>query len=163
MLGSRAELQALQNTASLTWRECLIQSGRRMRIEVVLDEPDVFYVWIDLIDQEADNLSVILHRALCGHLDMPPPRAGFYHHKQIARAFAFIFIIDALRLGWLNRDGRVDIGIQDDRFLIQADRWVLWIIGLLIQIQYLFHSGDKLASYRGQAPVFMLPWLEIIF
>src|SRR5271165_5413988 len=156
MLGSIVELHALQNTAGLTRRERLIQSGRRMGIEIVLDEPDVFDVWIDLINQEADDLGVLPHSALGGHLDMPPPSQWFHHHKQIARAFALIFIIDALRLAWLNWNRRANVSMQDDRFLIQADRWLLWIIGLLIEIQHIVRSGDKHAAHRGQAPVFML-------
>lgn len=62
------------------------------------------------------DFGVILHGTLRSHLNVPPPDQRFHHHEQIARTFAFIFVIDALRLAGLNRNRRVNIGMQHDRF-----------------------------------------------
>jgi hypothetical protein len=74
------------------------------------------------------------------------PASGFNHHEQIARAFAFVLIIHALGLPWLNGNRRVDIGVQHHRLLIQADSGILRVILLLIEVQHVFHGGYTFPS-----------------
>lgn len=134
-----------------------------MRVQIVLHQADVLNVRIDLIDEPAHDFGIVLHRALRGHFHMPPACQWFDHHEQIARPFAFVLVIGALWMPRLHRDGRLDISMQHHRFLIQAHGRVVWIILLLVEIQYVFHGGDKLASHAGQTPVFMLPGFEVVF
>src|ERR1700741_999256 len=62
MLRSGMELQPLENTTSFTRRKGLIQGSGGVRLEIVLDQANVFRLWIDLIDQPAHDFGVILHR-----------------------------------------------------------------------------------------------------
>jgi hypothetical protein len=78
---------------------------------------------------------------------MPPACQWFHHDEEIARAFPFVLVIHPLRLTRFNEDGRVDIGMQQHWFFIQADRWVLRVIRFLIEVKHIFHGSDKLASH----------------
>jgi hypothetical protein len=91
------------------------------------------------------------------------PGSWLHQHKQVARATAFVLVIDALRLSWLNRNGRVDIGMQRHWFLIQTDGGVVRIILLLVEVQQVFHGRDTLTSNGGKVPVLMRPAFQFIF
>jgi hypothetical protein len=136
------ELHPLQNAARFRRRKGFVEGGRRVRVQVVLDEPDIFGVRIDLIHQPAHDFGVVLHGTLLGHLDMPPACLWFDHDEQVARATAFVLIIHALGLTWLDRKGRLDVGMQHHRFLIQADRRILRVILLFMlpRLEFVFLS-----------------------
>ena len=74
MFGSVVELQALENAARFRRWEGFVERGRRVGVQVILDEPNVLGVRINLIHEPAHHLGVILHGALLGHFHVPPAR-----------------------------------------------------------------------------------------
>lgn len=49
------------------------------------------------------------------------PCQWLHHYEHIARATELVLVIDALQFPRLGMNGRMDIGVQHDRFLVQAD------------------------------------------
>src|ERR1700688_3339146 len=74
-----------------------------------------------------------------GHFNMAPAFQGCEQHEQIRRSVAFVFIIitrDTPRFRW---DRRAGFGDQLLRRLIQTYQGALWIVGLVINLQHIFH------------------------
>jgi hypothetical protein len=128
------ELHPLQNAACFRWRKGFVEGGRGVGVQIILHQANVLGVRIDLIDEPAHDFGVVLHGALGSHLDVPAARKWLHQHKQVACAFAFVLVIHALGLAWLDGNRRLYIGMQHHRFLIQADRRVLWVILLLVEV-----------------------------
>jgi hypothetical protein len=80
---------------------------------------------IHLVVELTYDLGIVLHVVMLGHFHMPPANERFYHHEQIASAFAFVFVICAFWLRWPYSDGRQEIDMQNNRLLIQAESRVL--------------------------------------
>jgi hypothetical protein len=62
-------------------------------------------------------------------------RLGLDRAEYVGRATAFIFVVSS---GFPPRNGGrkgTHIGMQRDRFLVQADDRLLWIVGLFIGLQ----------------------------
>src|SRR6202158_6013598 len=74
-----------------------------------------------------------------GHFNMAPAFQGCEQHEQIRRSVAFVFIIitrDTPRFRW---DRHAGFGDQLLRRLIQTYQGALWIVGLVINLQHIFH------------------------
>ncbi len=68
--------------------------------------------------------------------------------------------------GWRTRaHGQRHHNVADEltRALIEADHRRNRVIWLFIQIEYLFHTGEKLAVYLCKTPLVFLPRLEVVF
>src|SRR5712692_7923815 len=92
-----------------------------------------------------------------------PQRGKEKEEKHITGAVAFVLIIVARHL---SRSGRQRLtGLPNQLFtgFIAIDLGALRIIGLGIQIQHVFHGGDKLPTHLGQTPLLVLPGLECVF
>src|SRR5258706_3283533 len=144
-------------------RKGFVERRRGVRVQVILHQADVLGLRVDLIDEPAHHLGVVVHGALRSHLDVPPAGQWLNQHEQVARATAFVLVIHALRLAWLNRNRRLHISMPHHRLFIQADGRILRVILLLVQVEHIFHGRYELASDCGQAPVFMLPGFEFVF
>ena len=101
--------------------------------------------------------------ALLCHMHVPLAGLRFNKEKEIARAVAFIFVIKALRLPWLCRQGLSGLFAQLLVGLIKVDLGTCGIIRLRVDVQHVLHSGDKLAVHFWNAPLLLQPRLEVAF
>ena len=80
---------------------------------------------------------------------------GLEHHKQIAKAIADILIII---LGHLSRlEGAGFPGFPDELpiRLVKAHYRTFFVIGELVDLQYIFHPFHIFGGRRGYAPLFL--------
>jgi hypothetical protein len=53
--------------------------------------------------------------------------------------------------------------VEDDRLLVEADERLLRIGRLSIEVEDLFDRCDERGPHAGEAPVLVLPGLEVVF
>ena len=83
-----------------------------------------------------------------------PPGLRLHDAEYVRRAAPFVFVV---LLGWFprfHRDGRPDVGMQRDWFLIQAEDRLGGVVGLLVHGQHVFHFLDVRLVQLGDAPHF---------
>ena len=109
------------------------------------------------------RLGKVWHGAVFGDGNVPPTRQWLAEQEDVACPVALVLIVETLRpprFGWYWRPL-----LPDQLFagFIKADRRALGVIGLLIQVQHIFHTGDKVGTYLRDAPLLFLPGLEFVF
>jgi hypothetical protein len=86
------------DAASFSWLEALIQAGRMMDIQVIDDENDPFGLWIDLIDQIAQDFSAVKFGPPFPYPHAPEFRQWFHCHEKRTGAMPLILVIFPLGL-----------------------------------------------------------------
>src|SRR5918993_1592039 len=163
MLGRVVKLQLPQDSPRLFWRERLIQRCRRVGVQVVEHHPHPLCLRVCFIYKPLHLSREVLHRSLLTHLDVSPPSLRLTHHKQVAHSSSLIFVIEALDFSGTGRDRMPSLSNQLFARLIKADRGTLLIIIFSVQIENIFHAGDKLGVYFAYAPLLFQPRLEFVF
>src|SRR5262245_44064979 len=131
-----------------------------MGIEIVQHNPNHDGFWVTFVHQPLHRVGKVELGPLLRHLHMPPAGLGFHEEKKIARAVALVFVIIALRsprLGWQRLSGLFNELLGR---LIKVDLGPRRIIGLRVDLQDIFHSGDERGPDLWDAPLFLQPWLE---
>ena len=77
--------------------------------------------------------------AALGHFNMAPAFQGCEQHEQIGRSIAFVLIVITREPPGFEGDRHACFGEQLLRRLIQAYQGALWIVGLVINLQLIFH------------------------
>ena len=83
-----------------------------------------------------------------------PAALRLHDAEYIRRAATFILVVLLGYLTRLGRDRRSHVGMQRDRFLIQAKDGLGGIVGLLVDGQHVFHLLDVRLVQLGDAPHF---------
>src|SRR6266581_3217109 len=163
VFGRVVELHPLQNPPGLCWFKGFIQGSGRMGVQVILHDAHILGVRIHRIDQPLDAVSVVDLGAVLGHLHMAPACQRFDKEKQIGCPQPLILVINPLWLSWLQRLWRPHIRLRCHELFVEADGWIVWVVLLFVEVQHIFHRGDKLGSYGWDAPLLVLPGLEFVF
>src|SRR5271157_4617166 len=71
-----------------------------------------------------------------------PARLRLYRAENIGCTTALVFVIPPRFPSRCSGRGWPDVGMQRDRLLIQAHHRLLWIAGLFVRLQYIFHLRD---------------------
>jgi hypothetical protein len=124
-------------------------------------------VCIEVVHNQVDcvGIGVLFHDVLycacelragtvgCGGSEVSP---GFrlYGAKDIRRPAPFILVVSLGYLPWLGRDRRSHVGMQRNRFLIQANNGLGGIVGFLVDGQHVFHLLDVRLVQLSDAPHF---------
>src|SRR5262245_21714664 len=88
---------ALEEAMRFARRKGFIQSGRRMRIEIVDHHANYFRLRIIAVHELLHTLGEVLFGTPLGDLDMPPPSTRLEEHKEVAGPVALVLIVVALR------------------------------------------------------------------
>src|SRR5262245_54939254 len=88
------ELELIQNPPSFRGRECLIQARSVVRVQVVLDQPDLLGTGIIDVYQLPHACGIVPSGAPFRHLDMTPAPQRFAHHELVADAFPLVLIVE---------------------------------------------------------------------
>src|SRR6266581_6809893 len=163
VFGRVVELHPLQNPPGLCWFKGFIQGSGRMGVQVILHDAHILGVRIHRIDQPLDAVSVVNLGTVLGHLHMAPASQRFDKEKQIGCPQPLILVINPLWLSWLQRLWRPHIRLRCHELFVEADGWIVWVVLLFVEVQHIFHRGDKLGSYGWDAPLLVLPRLEFVF
>src|SRR5436190_23362266 len=92
------------------------------------------------------------------------PSSGAEHHEQIGDAIAFVFVIVTRLASWLRRDGRACLDDQLLRGLVETHERTLRIVWPLIDLQHVFHAGDKGRAGVGRNhPLLLAARFENVF
>src|SRR5208283_449067 len=110
-----------------------------MRVQIVLDQDDLFGVGKMYVGQVLERLRVIDGGVMVGDLDVTPTFQRREHHEYIGHAVALVFVIVSSRLSWLGRDRRARLGDQLFGRFIQANQGTLGIARPLVGFQHVFH------------------------
>src|SRR5215510_1293572 len=134
-----------------------------MRIEIVKYDANYGGFGVAFVHQPLHGMGKVYLGALLCHLHVPLAGLRFHKEKEIARAVAFIFVIKALRLPWLCRQGLSGFFDQLLARLIKIDFGACGIIRLRVGVQHVLHRGDKRTAHFWDAPLFLQPRLAVAF
>ena len=134
-----------------------------MGVEIVQHHTNHLGFGVADVHQPLHCLGKVHLGTLLGHMYVPLAALRFNKEKEIARAVACIFVIKALRLPWLCRQGLLGLLDQLLARLINVDFGTLGILRLRVDVQHVFHRGDKLGAHCRDAPLLLEPGLEVLF
>src|SRR5688500_2153258 len=99
-------VEFLYNSARFLWSKSLVKSSGFMSIQVVAYQHDLIGLRKMHIHHLFEAMSPVHIRLSIGHFHVAPPFEGGKDHKQGAHPVAIVFIIIALGLARLTRQGR---------------------------------------------------------
>jgi hypothetical protein len=143
--------------------EALIQTGRRVGLEVIDHQDKLLGCGIILLDEKAQLLGKFTTCLACRYPHFAPPREGLDPDKEARRPMTGILVVLP---GWLS-------GLLGERafggtmeFLagfIETDLGACGIRGALLDVQDVFHLGHKLRGRLGNTPRLYLPRFDRVF
>jgi hypothetical protein len=83
--------------------------------------------------------------------------------EQIGGAIALVLAVVALQLPRLGLNGLANLADELGRAFVETDHWALPIGFFSIEVEHIFHPGDKLAVDLRDAPHILAPGLELVF
>jgi hypothetical protein len=76
----------------------------------------------------------------------------------------FVLVVPPLDLRGRRGQALPHLGVEHNRFLVEADRRVALVVGHLVEYEHVFHGRNVLAAQLlRETPVPMLPGLEHVF
>src|SRR5215210_1605850 len=163
MLWRRMKLQLLGDAPSLGWLECLIKRGYLVRVEIIQHYSDQLGLWVSLIYQPFHLVSKVYLSPPLGDCYMTPASLRLAHHKQVARAVAFVFIVVALCSPRTSGQLLAFLFNQLLAGFIKVNFRALFVILFGVQIQNIFHASHKLGIDFWDTPLLLQPGLELVF
>ncbi len=101
MLGRVMELQPIQDALGFGRLEDLVQCGRIMGVEVILNQPNPDGVWEVDIDEVAHAVGPVLLGAVFSRLNVAPVVQGAKNMNRFATPLRmFVVVALGLTLGW---------------------------------------------------------------
>jgi hypothetical protein len=144
-------------------REGLIPRSGRMGVQVVQHHPDHLSFRKGLIHQPLHLLGKVVACPPLRYVDVPPSCPGLEKQKHVAGAVPHVFVIHPLGAARFHRQGLPTIRQQLIRPFVHTDHWPLGIIGFGVQVEHIFHPPEELRGDLSDAPLLLLPGLEIVF
>jgi phage baseplate assembly protein W len=155
------ELQLPGQPTGFLRRKGLVQNRWCMGVEVVQHHPNHLRLRKDFIHQPFYLLGQVLPRPPLRHVDFPPAPQGLEDQKQIAAPPPLIFVVHPLWLPRFHRQGLLDIGQQRIRPFVKADDRSSWVVRFGVQVQHILHAPEEVRRDLSDAPLLLLPGLEI--
>src|ERR1700681_4464878 len=150
--------------ARLGRRKGLVERGGLVGAEIILHQHDLRRVGKMRVGQIPERVGIIDGGVTVGHFHVPPAFQRREHHKQIGHAIARVFIIVTRLASGLggNRFARFDDHLL--RGFVEAHDGTLGIAWSLIDLQHVFHVGDKGRAGVGRNdPLLLQMRLENVF
>src|SRR5271169_172905 len=164
VLGRVVPFEALDEPARLSGGEGFVERGGLVGVEIVLHQQDLRRVGKMHVRQIPEHMGIIDGGVVVGHFHMPPPFQRREHHEQIGDAIAFVFVIVTRLASRLRRDRRARLDDQLLRGFVEAHERTLRIVRPLIDLQHVFHIGDKgRAGVRRDHPLLLAMRFENVF
>src|ERR1700691_2901353 len=136
-------LETLGEAASFLGREGGVERGRRMRVQVVLDQYDLFGIRKIHVGQFLERLRVIHGGVMVGDLDFEPALQRGERHEYVGHAVTLVLVVVPDRLPRLGRDRLARLDDQLFRSFVQTNEGAIEITRLLVGFQHVFHRRDK--------------------
>jgi hypothetical protein len=162
-LGRIVELKALGPGKRSRRRQYLIERAGRMRIQIILDQPDAVNSRIMQAQEVLQKVRIIDRSASRPGLHVAKPSVGLERQQDTAGAVALIFIIHAPGLSRLHGERDQDIAQQLTRTLIITEQRRAGVIRAGVLIKDIFQVPEILAGNLPEAPAPIQPGFEGIF
>src|ERR1700722_6923286 len=143
VFGRVMPLETLGEAASFLGREGRVERGRRMRVQVVLDQYDLFGIRKIHVGQFLEHLRVIHGGVMVGDLDFAPALQRGERHEYVGHAVTLVLVVVPDRLPRLGRDRLARLDDQLFRSFVQTNEGAVEITRLLVGFQHVFHRRDK--------------------
>jgi len=156
------KLKALRQGEGFCCTEALVKRAGRMRVEVVLHDPDLLSFWVSG-SQLFHKQCVFLFGPAVKDLRHSPPGLWFNRHQQCARAIFLVSIMLAHGLACFHLKTCHLLANQETWALIEANHWILLIIRQGIKRENLFHARDERGVHRAYAPLLLQMRLQFVF
>src|SRR5262249_42492137 len=163
MLGRMMDLQFARNPSRFTRIEYFVEHAQRMCVQLIHHDPYQIGIRKMDINQVFETMCDIQDRAARRHFDMTPAALWADEHKQVAGAFALVFIIMTFRMPRAGCDDGAQFADQLVWALVKAHARTLGIFRLGIQIQHILHMIDKFGTHGRDDPLLDLPRLKNVF
>ena len=133
-----------------------------MGVEVVLYNPDLVSLRIKFNDV-FHALRKIEFGSTFSNQHLAKAALGFAYHHQIANSLALVFRIFAGRFSGLGGRRLADFGNQLQRAFVKANNRSLRVVRFCVQVQNIFHRGDKVSADFRDTPLLFLPGFKRVF
>jgi len=120
-----------------------------MSIEIITDQDHAFYFRIVLNEQGSDLGRPIAFGPPLPNAHSSPAIERFCKQEGIGGSIPLVFVVVAYRP--VRRHGKrcLDLSEKLERFFIHTDHRDLGIVGTLVEVDDIFHPGDKLSILLG--------------
>ena len=158
------DVKTIGQAAALGGRERFVERGDGVGVEVIHNQAHLDGLGVALLEHAFDEARPVLSRAAFGDCDMAATGQRFHLDKEHGHAMAHVFMIGDGDLAGLGRDGRMGLADQLLAGLIHADHGEAGIVGQPVDVQDIFHRGDKSGVPIGRdLPVFAQMRLQLVF
>ena len=138
-------------------------NNKERRSKNCLKYPARRFGWKMRVDK-SERVGIIDGGVTVGHFHMPPAFQRREHHKQIGHAIARVFVIVTHLASGLGRNWLARFGDHLLRGFVEAHDGALAIARSLIDLQHVFHVGDKGRAGVGcNDPLLLQMRLENVF
>ena len=144
-------------------RQSFIERGGRRRVEIIDHQAHHFRVRERPIDQLLHLPGKGTRCASGGDVDLTPAPLRLPEEEQIRPSLTAIFIVIAGGLSGSGRQRVTYFADQLHRTLVETDLRAARLVRFGIQVQDLFPIPDKGRTPTGNAPLFVLPGVELVF
>jgi hypothetical protein len=86
---------------------------------------------------------------------MPPSSLGLEEREDVEHILALVLVVVALRASRLLGQGRTFLRHYLVGHLVEADDWLVRIVGLLVEIQHILDAPHKLRAHLRDAPLLL--------
>src|SRR3990170_3825478 len=157
------KLELAKDAACFLRGEGLVQRRTAVSAEVVEHHPDHSRVCVMQVDQVSHLVSEVPVRPLVGDIDVTPAYQRLDQHEQIDGTATPVLVIHAAAAAALRRHGQACLPDELVRDLIKANHGTKRVVVLLIEVEHVLHPVDEVPAYRRDAPLFLLPGLDVVF
>src|SRR3989344_2822914 len=136
MLWGRVPFDLLSNSGAFLLSERLNKRLPVVRIQVIFNQYNLFYVLVGMSNQIFDTGSVVF---FCPSFCYPDDSFLSFRlngNKEVAGSIALVFLINPLWFSWFTCYGCSCFFQELFTLFIQTDDWFLWVIGTFVDIQY---------------------------
>src|SRR5947209_1284373 len=157
-------LVLVQDAPGLLGGEGLVQAGPVVRVQVVLDQPDLRRLGVMDVHQLPDAQGVVAPGAPRGHLDVAPAPQRLAHHHLATHPLALVLVVHPGVPARLGRLGLAHLAEELLAGLVEADHREQRVVGQKVRLDHVFHPPDELGVGLGrQAPGLDDPRLDVVF
>src|SRR5688572_17462697 len=161
VLGGVVQLELGGQALGLGRWEGLVQGGRGVGVEVVLNQDDPLGVRIVDVDQLLDALGPVEAGAAVADHDLAPPSERLADQEQVDDALAHVLVVFFGRAPGGHRQRRRHFGEQLAAGLVQADLREPRVVRAGVDVEHVLHVPDEVGvGLGGDAPALNQPRLE---
>src|SRR3954468_5028376 len=156
------KLKALRQLEGFFRAEALVEGACSVCVQIILHYPYLLSLRI-LCRQFLHKQGVISFGAPIKDASHSLPSLRLYCHQQRTRPVLLIGVVLASRFTCFHRQAFNHIAYEKAGAFIEADYRVLWVNGLLVEVENILHARDESGVHLPHTPGLLQMRLQFVF